>query len=520
MPLNPASSLFSHRPTFGFSLCFVALLIGAALSVPASGQNVWVDFTSDFHDGDGGAVNGQADWIDELNEATTDAGVTAFTAAERQTMQGIIISELEAVYAGTNLNFVTSQPAGDHDVIYLGPDNSNTNGLGVAPVDAGNRRTNNYADAFNGGAPNGSPGPVARVFTGNFGSHVGFGNSRTSSVTGFANSIAGTAAHELGHTYGLFHHYVYSADGISVDDANSSDVISTGGLQTQHILNTGSTGNTISLRQQGGRTLCPFSEVMIDLAGGSQFFGQNNSLDNNPLVDSPIMSDTEIGNLDAGATIETAMPLNFATGTISGKEISFMEADLDGSSDVDVFRFDISVDAIFTGHAISAMLGLGNDEFDTTLELLDSAGNRLAYADDLQWRVNNSANQFRVDAEIGNSSTASQDALLMNIPLAAGTYYLKVAPTANGSSQTASNDDIYWLITSLELSAPEFVLGDMNGNGEVNNFDIAGFALALFNRPAYSMTFPNIDPDEVGDFTGDGVMSNFDIAGFAAVLFQ
>ena len=64
-----------------------------------------------------------------------------------------------------------------------------------------------------------------------------------------------------------------------------------------------------------------------------------------------------------------------------------------------------------------------------------------------------------------------------------------------------------------------FYLGDMNGNGEVNNLDIAGFALALFNRAAYNQMFPGIDPDEVGDFSGDGVLNNLDIAGFAAVLF-
>ena len=68
-------------------------------------------------------------------------------------------------------------------------------------------------------------------------------------------------------------------------------------------------------------------------------------------------------------------------------------------------------------------------------------------------------------------------------------------------------------------SAPEpFLLGDMNGDGQVDNRDIAAFAMALFNRSAYSLMFPGIDPDEVGDFSGDGVMNNRDIAGFAAVL--
>ena len=63
------------------------------------------------------------------------------------------------------------------------------------------------------------------------------------------------------------------------------------------------------------------------------------------------------------------------------------------------------------------------------------------------------------------------------------------------------------------------ILGDMNGDGEVNNFDIAGFALALLDRPAYNLMFPAIDADEAGDFTGDGLTNNFDIAGFASALF-
>ena len=74
-------------------------------------------------------------------------------------------------------------------------------------------------------------------------------------------------------------------------------------------------------------------------------------------------------------------------------------------------------------------------------------------------------------------------------------------------------------VASLTFNSTEVLLGDMNGSGEVNNQDIMSFALALFDRSAYSLMFPEIDPDEVGDFSDDGVMNNIDIAGFAAVLF-
>ena len=60
----------------------------------------------------------------------------------------------------------------------------------------------------------------------------------------------------------------------------------------------------------------------------------------------------------------------------------------------------------------------------------------------------------------------------------------------------------------------------MNGDGKVNNQDIFAFALALFNRSAYNMMFPGIDPDVVGDFNSRDGLNNQDIAGFAAALFR
>ena len=68
------------------------------------------------------------------------------------------------------------------------------------------------------------------------------------------------------------------------------------------------------------------------------------------------------------------------------------------------------------------------------------------------------------------------------------------------------------------FSINDFLLGDANGNSEVNNLDIMPFALALFNRPMYQLTFPNSDPDVLLDMNGDGVFNNLDIAGFARAL--
>ena len=497
MPIYPVLN-------FRLSSCFASLLIIAALAMPASGQTVWVDFTSDFQDGYGGPANGISDWIDELTEVTDRRGFPSFIPEERVMIESIIISELTRIYAGTNIEFVTSQPSGDHDVIYLGADNSRTNSFGVAAGDAGNRNTSTYAEVFPNGNPNILNGRVPKVFTGNLISDLGFEGSHEENIQGFANSIARVAAHELGHGFGLLHHYVYSAEGIS-----PSNYSNTGGLQTQHTINTGSTGGSSALRIAGGSTLSPFSKVLIDIAGGSRYFQRFSFFDNTPLVDNPVMSDdSEQLSGDAGDTLETAQTLTFATGTLSGKEISFVEADLDGgASDVDLFRFDISFETILSAHVLSEQLNLGTDEFDPTLKLLDATGNELAFADDVNWLQNNLVVDQSVPAS-ANDSSFSQDAGFFNITLAAGTYYLEVKPAQVDIGQAPASGDIYWLLTSLEPLGVSDFLGDVNQDGFVNFLDIAPF-----------ITILSVGGFEAqADINQDGEVDFLDIAPFISIL--
>lgn len=434
-----------------------ALAFTAAAALPAAPLDVWVDFTTDFHDGNDGAPNGVADWIDELNEATQRAVLSVnaetssntFNTAQREQIQTNILGELRRIYTGTTVNFVTERPAGLHDVIYFGQDNDNAGvgtTFGSAQGDFANINTLTYS-AFNLSNPSGNPGSVPKVAPANFNSFLEprF-DSLDQAITEISNSLAGTAAHELGHSFGLFHHFAYSAQGITPDNFNN-----TGGLQNQHIIATGPTGLNEAERENGTRTFSPFSQVILDVAGGLSSLEGAFSRENSTIVENPISSDdSELQNGDAGNTLATAQTLTFDTGTLSGAEISFIEADLDGSSnDVDLFRFDIPVEANFSAHVFSERL-LFAREFDPTLTLLDSNGETIAFSDDVDYNNDSISVDGSEPLDSGDTSF-EDDAFLFNILLAAGTYYIEIAPTDVEISDTPNAGDQYALVTSLVL---------------------------------------------------------------------
>lgn len=83
----------------------------------------------------------------------------------------------------------------------------------------------------------------------------------------------------------------------------------------------------------------------------------------------------------------------------------------------------------------------------------------------------------------------------------------------------AADQNILVLAASNTMLEAEYVvLGDMNGDGDINNFDIDPFVLALVDPDGYATAFPGLDRLRLGDIDGDGNMNNFDIDPFVNLL--
>jgi len=63
-----------------------------------------------------------------------------------------------------------------------------------------------------------------------------------------------------------------------------------------------------------------------------------------------------------------------------------------------------------------------------------------------------------------------------------------------------------------------FFFGDMDGDGDVDNFDIQPFELALTDKDRYLAKYPSLDYSRRGDIDHDGDLDNFDIQAFEALL--
>lgn len=117
-------------------------------------------------------------------------------------------------------------------------------------------------------------------------------------------------------------------------------------------------------------------------------------------------------------------------------------------------------------------------------------------------------------ADLVADNAAERDALLFGSGFGATTD-IQVGPDHAVYVLSLSNGTLY-RIAPLN---PSFVLGDMDGNGIVDNFDIRDFELALTDGQAYLAAHPTLGNYKMrGDVNGDGIFDNFDIRAFEELL--
>lgn len=135
----------------------------------------------------------------------------------------------------------------------------------------------------------------------------------------------------------------------------------------------------------------------------------------------------------------------------------------------------------------------------------------------ISWSTVPAATEYRVYRSLGsNSNTSTRIATVAGSPyldtnVVEGVvyyYWIRAVNTCGVSSYSVSDTGV---------SGCDALLGDMNCDGAVDNFDIDPFVIALTAPAAYSAAFPDCNALN-GDVNGDGVLNNFDIDPFVGCI--
>ncbi|MEM7476778.1 MAG: PEP-CTERM sorting domain-containing protein [Planctomycetota bacterium] len=365
-----------------FLVAFSLVLVSAPF---ANGQmNVWLDF--------------DAQWETNLDNAATSAGVSVFSAAERTTIQNNVEAQMNAIFSNHLLTMSQADPGGTRTRIDFGATGSSA--LGSAPLDyfnaSASQTANMFIDNFDF---------IINEFSGT--------TSRATQIDQLSTAIAGTAAHELGHTIGMHHHHAYGTAAI-----NPSNYNSTGGAQNDHIIASGSTGLGESGREVL-RSLSQWSNFITETAGG--LIASLHGTSGVALVANPILEQDFFSGGDVGNTTGTASALGTAAGAISGYEdAGHAFSQLDSGADIDTFSLTLSNPGLISAEVVhNSRWGSSLNPF---LEIIGPDGTTVLASND---NGNYSNNTY------GSGGFGTNDSFLINVEAAsAGTYFFRVSSTS------------------------------------------------------------------------------------------
>lgn len=115
---------------------------------------------------------------------------------------------------------------------------------------------------------------------------------------------------------------------------------------------------------------------------------------------------------------------------------------------------------------------------------------------------------YDLEARIAGTETVALS--VPGVCVAANTVYTVYAMGLVGDMETP-------LQAVLSIDERAFTLGDLDCDGQIHNFDIDAFVLALTNPTAYFDAYPLCDIT-LADVNGDGLVNNFDIDSFVDLL--
>jgi hypothetical protein len=350
---------------------FVVSLVVLAASVEA--ENVWLNWT-------GAKPN--------IDIAWTNAGYgagQAMTTAEYDALRANVKSKMETHWSGFVATFMETNPGGQFETLRLGSTTGSTGLYGQAErLDWRNR----FKD------------DIANLYLANFGSMINAGSfTRAQNLERFANAIAGTASHELGHNCGLQHYDCYGQDNI-----NAPLYSGITGQQNDAIMATGSTGLS-SFRRGLPRSFNPIELLKLEYADGF----------------APTLGTTIAETGSAHDTIATAQAVFGTPLPISSRSAVNVDGRIAFNGQSDFYSFETMVGSLITGNTFSAFWE--SDTVNTVLTLYNNSGVQVATNTNIAF----SGNSF------GGAGTYSSDSIILNYQaLYSGVYYMSVR--GNGSA--------------------------------------------------------------------------------------
>lgn len=399
----------------------LAILTAGLLSLIAPPVHAVSDVFVDF-----GAVG--TTWKANLDLLMMDIGAAPIDPGELMALEGIIMDELGRIYSDFDVTFsaapllsptniIDFTKAVGTSVLVSGPDLPK----GIGDTDWLNRQF----------FPPGRSYQLAEVFPQEFDDIVtefagSMSGSRMPMILELGTALGGTAAHELGHTYGLHHWDAYGDPAIGPAGygpfPGESIIADSMSIQNSHIMATGETG-LMAEGRESLRTLSRYSKAKLEIAADP-------SVTPEPLVSTPFIHTLEVTSPHPIPPF--AQPLESAFLPISGLHAVNVHAaglgagPIGGTTDFYVIRTTAA--GLVSAEVIS--VGDYGPSVETTLKVYDAASFMPIHsADDLSFSGGMPSMIFSTTAPIDTPffDGMEDDPLLLNMSLAAGDYLIEVS---------------------------------------------------------------------------------------------